>query len=435
MDPLTISSVIACTCSVILAFIAVARILVKYAYSESVSLLAFVRSKWFLLFGAFERRAIGISFVLLTCSILNLIVSSRVGNSECNSEMNGSSVLPILLCFESVAIPICHLFFVLPSIVESMQTSPSQYDSKLQSDMLSDNHFILAILKFAAKAFVFAGTVILFWLPVYILFANDSSAFGTCFAQSGSMLWYMGSKTAIAGSAVAICLIALLVSGMTAVFAYSIVRRVSARKMGYRAVAYLYLVAGTLSTALTLPELLYRACREQSEASEVVPDLLKYLTIASLPLHALLLCFVTLFAYIFVQSKDLDYCIPAADPRNIFDEKLDQGHFSLSFYASPRYEDKYLSVINPGVVHNPSVLESMKISLTATSTASSQQKYEQAETESMHDNRFLQVPEYNQMNALRRDFTAPFGPKAYCAPTPQTDTAVLPEHPHRFNFL
>ncbi|KAK9494999.1 hypothetical protein V1508DRAFT_265284 [Lipomyces doorenjongii] len=435
MDPLTISSVIACACSVILALTAVARILVKYVYSESVSLLAFVRSKWFLLFGAFERRAIGISVVLLTCSILNLIVSSQIGNSECDSEMNGSSVLPILLCLESVAIPISHLIFVLPSIFESLRTSPSQYDSNLQSAMHSDNHLILSVVKFAAKVFVFAGTVILFWLPVYILYANDSSAFGACFVQSGSMLWYMGSKTAIAGSAVAICLITLLVSGMTAVFAYSIVRRVSARKMGYRIVAYLYLVVSTLCTALTLPELLYRACREQSEVSVVVPDLLKYLTIASLPAHALLLCFVTFCAYIFVQSKDLDYRIPAADSRDIFDEKLDQGHFSLSFYASPRYEDKYLSVINPRVAHNPSILESMKIPLTVTSTASSQQKYEQTETESMHDNQLLQVPGYNHMNALRRDFTAPFGPKAYYAPTPRTDTAVLPENPHRFNFL
>ncbi|KAK9374770.1 uncharacterized protein V1513DRAFT_445111 [Lipomyces chichibuensis] len=433
MNPLTISSVIACVCSVILAFTAVARILVKYVYSDSVSLLSFVRSKWFLLFGAFERRAIGISVVLLICSILNLIVSSRVGSSECNSEMNGSSVLPILLCLESVAIPICHLIFVLPSIVESLRTSPSQYhDSKLQSDMHSDNRLILAILKFAAKFFVFAGTVIVFWLPVYILYANDSSAFGTCFAQSGSMLWYMGSKTASAGSSVAICLIALLVSGMTAVFAYSILRRVSARNRGYRVVAYLYLVVGTLCTALTLPELLYRAQREQSDASEVVPNLFKYLTIASLPLHALLLCFVTVFAYIFVHSKDLDYRVPAADPRDIIDEKFGEAHFSLSFYASPRYEDKYLSVINPGVVNSPSMLGNP---LTATSTASSQQKYEQAETESMHANQFPQMPGYNQMKALRRDFTAPFGPKAYYTPTPHTDTAVLPQDPHMFNFL
>ncbi|KAJ8103158.1 hypothetical protein POJ06DRAFT_64367 [Lipomyces tetrasporus] len=433
MNALTISSIIACIGSVLLAVFAVARVLVKHVFSGSVPLLVFGRSNWVFCFGAIERRVLGLSFALFLCSILNFIVSSRVGNSECDSEMARSSVLPILLCLESVAIPMCHLIFVLPSIVESMRTPALRFDSKL-SDMHSDNRLILSILKFAAKVIVFAGSVILFWLPVYLLYTNDSSAVGTCFAQSGSMLWYMGSKTAIAGSAVAICLIALLVSGMMAVLAYSMLRRTRSRKMGYRLVAYLYVIVATVCTALTLPELVYHARREQYSASDEIPDLLKYLTIASLPAHALLLCLVTILAYLFMPSKELDYGVFAAD--NIVDEIPDQGHFSLSFYASPRYEDKYLSVMNPGALQDPRVPESMKIALTATSTASSLQMYEQAETESMHDSHSLQVQGFDRTHIMPRDIMSPFRPIPYYAPAPQTDTPVLPEkNLHRFNFL
>ncbi|KAK9325620.1 hypothetical protein V1517DRAFT_350422 [Lipomyces orientalis] len=433
MNALSISSIISCTSSVLLAVIAVARVLVKHVFSGSASLLIFGRSNWVICLGAIERRVLGLSFVLCLCSILNLTVSSRVGNSECDSEMARSSVLPILMCLESVVIPMCHLIFVLPSIVESMRTPALQFDSKL-SDLHSDNLLILSILKFAAKVIVFAGSVILFWLPVYLLYTNDSSAVGTCFAQSGSMLWYMGSKTAIAGSTVAICLIALLASGMTAMLAYSMLRRTRSRNKGYRLVAYLYVIVGTVCTALTLPELIYRARREQYSSADEVPDLLKYLAIASLPAHALLLCLVTLLAYLFMPSKELDYGVVAAD--NIVDAKPDQGHFSLSFYASPRYEDKYLSVMNPGALQDRIVPEGMKIPLTATSTASSLQMYEQAETESMHDSHSLQVQGFDRMNIMPRDITSRFRSMPYYAPAPQTDMPVLPEkNPHRFNFL
>ncbi|KAK9234471.1 hypothetical protein V1525DRAFT_383328 [Lipomyces kononenkoae] len=425
LNPLTIASIIACACLLVLALTATARILVKHVHSQSFSFVAFGRSKIFLLFGALERRALGISFVLLTCSILNLVVSSRVGNSECNSETADSSVFPILLCLESVAIPICHLVFVLPAILESLRTSPSPYDSNIQSLMHTDNHLVLEILKFVAKVFVFAGAVVVFWLPVYILYTNDSSAFGTCFAQSGSMVWYMGSKTAIAASAVTLCLITLLISGMTATFAYSFLPKVRARKRGFRIVMYIYVLVGTLSTALTVPELLYRALGQQSAASEVVPAVFKYLTMASLPVHSLLLCCATVFAYIFVQSKELDYGTPAAGPHDIIIEKYDQGHFSLSFYASPRYEDKYLSVMNPG-----RGLERTNTPLSVVSTASSQPKYEQTEAESMLDNQFLRVPRYDQMDVMQRN------PEPHYSPlSRQPLTATLPENPHRFNFI
>ncbi|KAK9368429.1 hypothetical protein V1509DRAFT_593676 [Lipomyces kononenkoae] len=437
LNPLTVSSIISSSCSLILAVIALARILVKYGHSESFSFLAIVRSKWFLLFGALERRAVGLSIVLLTCSILNLIVSSRIGNSECNSDTTDSSVLPILLSLESVAIPTCHLVFVLPSILESLSTSSSPYDSRLQSDMHTENHSVLALLQFVAKVFVFAGAVVIFWLPVYILYANDSSAFGTCFVESGSMVWYMGSKTAIAASAVVLCLITLLVSGMTATLAYSFLPRIRARKRGYRTVMYIYVIVGTLCTALTLPELLHRALGQQSTASEAVPAVLRYLTMSSLPLHSLLLCCATILAYIFVQSKELDYDVAAADPRDIITDKFDQGHFSLSFYASPRYEDKYLSAMNFGRERAPSILEFMETPLSvASTTASSQPTYEKTETESTLGKQFHHVPGYNQMNVIPRDFSPTLGPKPHYSPLiPQPVTATLPENPHRFNFI
>ncbi|KAK9481174.1 hypothetical protein V1514DRAFT_652 [Lipomyces japonicus] len=345
MNLLSVASIIALVCSLFLPILVVGRFFAHYfSGSHNPSFKSFCNSKGPILFGAFERRVLGLSFAQCLCAILNLIVSSALGQVECNDEMYGTSVLPILLWLETVGLPVCHLVFFVPSIVESFHhATQSRFvgSASHHHDDDPDHVNIKQLLLFAAKLLLFLGITAVAWLPVFILYINDSTVSTSCFSPSNSLIWYMESSIAIAGSTVMCLLIALLILSSFGSYGYIRMHRLSNRNAGYIFAAYAFIAVAVIFTALCLPELLYRAVNLNNDTRLPVPTSFKLVTIIALPLHCFLLCIVTGLAFMFIAPSELAFNVRITDANNDIDAR--QGRFSLSFYASPRYEDRYAS--------------------------------------------------------------------------------------------
>ncbi|KAK9465901.1 hypothetical protein V1512DRAFT_264987 [Lipomyces arxii] len=392
MDSLFIIFATSIGLSALLTALVIGRVVVHYVWSEEMEVMPFLRSRWFMLFGVFERRVIGLSIVLGLCSILNTVVSSRKSQSECETMSSGASVFPILLWLEAVALPMVHLMFIIPSIWDSIRDVAATRYNQSMLETREENHVPLQILKFVSKVVVLAAAIVVFWLPVYLLYTNDSRVYGICLRDSGALFWYMGTKTAIAASAVSIALLVLLVIGIAGLIIYAAVKRLHARMLSFRLVAFMYAVVGLICTAITLPELLYRSFNDSIDASHKIPEAMKYLSIVSLPLHAFLLCCITLFAFLFVRPQDLEYGMKLDYSGNEFEDKHPCDHISLTFKASPRYEDKYLSrAIMQDQLSQQNGIDTFPLS--AISSVSSLNKLPLTSVDSNYSNRYLPVPE------------------------------------------
>lgn len=254
INTLTIVAIVSLICSILLSLSVLTRFAAKYARGslnhESNSFFEYLRDNWHLIFGAFERRAIGFGILLALCSILQLVLSIDSGKAECVAQSESLNVYPVLLWISTVVSPAAHLIFVLPSIFASTR---AVYECEYSLTPNSSHHpLVMTVLKFSLSFLAFAALVIVLWLPVYILYINDASINGTCFWNQNSILYFMGKSTSIAACTVLGLTILAIVSGIIAAFIHSVVYKVRSRKAGYRLASYSYMICGVISIVSSL---------------------------------------------------------------------------------------------------------------------------------------------------------------------------------------
>ncbi|KAK7207138.1 hypothetical protein BZA70DRAFT_5174 [Myxozyma melibiosi] len=363
LNTLTITAIVSLVCSIAISASILVRFAVKYSCGafnhSSTSFSSFLCSNWLRAFGAFERRAFAFGVLLSLCSILQLVLSITASKSDCTA--GGGNTYPILLWLSTVATPVAHLVFVLPSIFECTRAVNETGFSTGLSEA-SSRRVAVKVLRFLLTFLAFGGFSVALWLPVYVIYMNDASINSTCFWREDSILYYMGKSTSIAACVVLGLLALGIVCGSMAAYIHSAVYKVSSQKAGYRLASYGYLACGLLSIAFMFPETVYRVIYADGDQS--VPFSLRLLSMLSNLLHSALLFIVTILSLSLIPSSDLDYGEHPLDTREISahfsdddddDEKSHkyslsssshkQPHFSLTFHAAPRYEDKYLSGI------------------------------------------------------------------------------------------
>ncbi|KAK9451282.1 uncharacterized protein V1518DRAFT_408142 [Limtongia smithiae] len=328
-------------------------------------------------FSALERRVTALATACLLASVLDLVIASPVGARGCSTESTtteNEEVLPLLRWLVVVALPLLHIVFILPSLFTTARTSSSSSSSAATvHDAQERRHTIsLRVLGFVvAELLSFAAGAMACWLPFYFVYTGDYTLVGTCFASGHvwSVDWYMDRRVATACSVILVILLLTLFIGLCVAVIYEYLTGSSAqKKKGFRGACYAYLAIALVATTCNLPEPLYRSVNIPAHPSSaitsiVIPSAYRYLSIVALPLHAGLLLIVTLTTFILVEPRalalhacpfspgvmreDSDADATDTDDNDDDDENTLHAPISLSFYAAPRYEDKYLSILAP----------------------------------------------------------------------------------------
>ncbi|KAK9463102.1 uncharacterized protein V1516DRAFT_684479 [Lipomyces oligophaga] len=399
INSLSIASIIGIVLSVILIITVFARFTAHSSSDTDRHYDRLAKFRYYLI-GQFERRALGLAFLCVLSNVLNLIIAVRGSENECEVQLNGTSVFPSLSWLAFIMVPVSYVHFIIPSIVACTSAQAAtgrktekELDLPFHRQDLPENYPEINIqhktararLVFILRLLAYASTLVVFWLPVYLIYTNDWTAYSSCFTKSGSAMFYMGSATAIAGSVLLLGLLGAIACGfMYAVGHASVVANARDVFRGYRGASCAYLGAGFIYVGLVTPEILYRATLGANAQQITVPRALQSLTVVAMPIHVFLLCVITFSVFIFVQSEKLNFC---ADDDNklwymdtthdstsgsVLNDRADEHqdkiqstsspsspekksklpYFSMTFHASPRYEDKYVSGVSAAARHD-----------------------------------------------------------------------------------